>query len=62
MTGAYVRIYRNGEWQNIEIDQLNESEIDEFMKTMDTHRLVMWIKFLIKFIKNNVGVTGCGQR
>lgn len=53
MTGAYVRIQRDGKWQAIEFDQLTDSEMDSFAKMMPEDGWV-WAKFMAKWIRDNV--------
>lgn len=51
MTGAYVRIEREGKWENIEIDQLTDEELDSFLPDQDP---VKWAKFLAGWIRDNI--------
>ena len=51
MTGAYVRILRDGKWDNIEIDQMTDEELDQFLKPDDSKR---WAVFLAKWIRDHV--------
>ena len=44
MTGAYLRIKRNGEWQKIEVEYLTDAEREEFMK--DDTRLINWLNMV----------------
>ena len=53
MTGAYVRIERDGKWESIEIDQLS----DEELKAIQVDRREdgwFWAKFLARWIRDNV--------
>lgn len=52
MTGAYIRVLRNGHWENIEIDQMTDDELDKFASEFP-ERGWMWAKFLARFIRNN---------
>lgn len=52
MTGAYLRIKRNGKWENIEIDQLTDDELNEIEITQP-NRGWEWAKFLAKWIRDN---------
>ena len=48
MTGAFLRINRNGKWQSIEVEHLTDSEHkEEFKKREDC---VEWINMLSKKI------------
>ena len=53
MTGAYVRIERDGKWQSIELDQLTNEELELFAISHpeDGWR---WAKFLAMFIRDNI--------
>lgn len=58
-TGAYVRIKREGEWVNIEFDELTQEEISGFAaREADPWKKAeegwKWAKFLAKWIKENV--------
>jgi hypothetical protein len=53
MTGAYIRIQRDGRWQNIEIDQLTDAELKE-MELRFPDRGWWWAKFLAAWIRDNV--------
>ena len=53
MTGAYVRVFRDGKWQAIAFDQLTDEEMDAFAieKPDDGWK---WAKFFAKWIRDNV--------
>ena len=53
MTGAYIRTMRDGRWDNIEIDQLTEEELDA-LATTQPERGWTWAKFLAKWIREHV--------
>ena len=52
MTGAFVRIERDGKWYNIEIEQLTEDELDSFARKHPGAGW-RWAKLLVKWIRNN---------
>jgi len=54
MTGAYLRIKRDGKWGNIEIDQLKDSELDQLALDQGEQRGWVWAKFLAKWIRDNI--------
>jgi len=54
MTGAYVRIKRDGKWQSIEIEELTEDELDIFSASQPGDGW-KWAKFLAKWIRENIG-------
>ena len=41
MTGAYLRVKRNGEWLAVEVEHLTDAEREEFLK--GDHRLLKWL-------------------
>lgn len=53
-TGAYVRIKRGDRWQNIEIDQLTNAELDALADEETIQKGWSWAKFLAKWIRDNV--------
>ena len=53
MTGAYLRTKRNGKWENIEIDQLTDKELDELAEQQPEKGWI-WAKFLAKWIRDNI--------
>lgn len=57
MTGAYVRIQRNGKWENVEIDQLTDFELAEFAKSQPVEKGWAWTIWLAGWIRNNVKQT-----
>lgn len=56
MTGAYVRVQRDGRWENVEIDQLTYDELTEFFERCEPERRTMWARFLAVWIRDNVVV------
>ena len=46
MTGAYVRVHRDGKWQNVEIEYLTDGERRELFKEADTEELLRWLNFM----------------
>jgi hypothetical protein len=53
MTNAPVRVQRNGEWENIDIDQLTDAELDAFAAGCEPMGW-RWAKFLAKWSRENV--------
>ena len=51
MTGAFVKIRRYNEWQNIEFEKLTDDELDEFARLHPDDGW-MWAKFIAKFIRD----------
>jgi hypothetical protein len=56
-TGAYVRIMRNGKWQNLDITELSDTELRNFFQSENDTKLLNWAIFLAGFIRDSVGVT-----
>ena len=54
MIEAYVRIKRNGEWQNLEIDKLTDAELEKYFQDSPKHKVVAWATFLAGWIRDNV--------
>jgi hypothetical protein len=54
MTGAYIRVQRDGRWDKVEIDQLTDAELAE-MAASKPNDGWMWAIFLAKWIRDNVG-------
>lgn len=52
MTGAYVRIERDGKWQAVELDELTDVELEIFFR--GEPECWKWAKFLAAWIRDNV--------
>ena len=52
-TQLYVRINRDGKWQNIEIDLLTDDELEFFAREHQDSGW-KWAKSLVKWIRDNV--------
>ena len=46
MTGAYVRVKRDGKWQNIEVEYLTSEERVQIFAGRSHEELVHWINML----------------
>ena len=46
MTGAYLRVKREGVWQNVEIEYLTDEERNELFKESDSEELLKWLNFM----------------
>lgn len=53
MTGAYVRVKRDGRFQSIAFDQLTDEELDTFAENAPAEGW-RWAKFLAKWIRDNI--------
>ncbi len=59
MTGIYVRALVNGKYESVEIDELSDESLDEFIKNLSGQDnssvyLCNWVKVLVKWIRDNV--------
>ena len=50
MTGAYIRIERDGKWQNIEVENLTVEERKEVFKGREPEELLRWIDMLCQAV------------
>jgi hypothetical protein len=48
MTGAYLRVKREGIWQNVEIEYLSDEERNELFKESDSEEVLRWLNFMCK--------------
>jgi hypothetical protein len=54
MTGIFVRVERQGHWENVELDQCSEAEIRQVLEARTGEELVRWIVTLVGWIRDNV--------
>jgi hypothetical protein len=54
MTGAYVRIEREGRWQNVEIDTLTDAALEAFAARQGVERGWLWAAALVDWIEAHV--------
>ena len=43
MTGAYLRVQRNGEWLNVEVEHLTKEERVDLFQGRDVPELLRWL-------------------
>lgn len=43
MTGAYLRVQRDGKWQSVEIEYLTEAEREVLFKDRSVAELIRWL-------------------
>lgn len=55
MTGAYLRVQRDGQWVNVEIEYLTREELREQMLPRDQEGLLRWIEMLCTTIREAEG-------
>jgi len=53
MTGAYVRVKREGGWENVEFELLTDEEMKEFSKSQPKDGW-LWAIFLAKYLRDNI--------
>lgn len=51
MTGAYLRIKRGDKWENIEVENLTDEELEEKFLKRSPEELVNWMKMLCAKIR-----------
>jgi hypothetical protein len=51
MTGAYLRVERDGEWQNVEVEHLTEDELKANFLTRTPEELVSWLNMTCAFLR-----------
>ena len=51
MTGAYLRVERDGKWENIEVEHLTEEELDEIIGSRHKDEVMDWLKMLCERLK-----------
>ena len=54
MTGAFVRVKRDGSWQPVDFTDLTDDELDLFAEEHSGDGW-KWARFLAKWIRDNVG-------
>lgn len=54
MTGFYVRVQRDGAWQNLEFDQLTDAELEAFVAAQPVERGWRWAVALARWIREYV--------
>ena len=50
MTGAYIRVKRNGKWENIEVEYLTDTEREDILSKDD--RLIHWLHLVCNTLKS----------
>ena len=46
MTGAYLRVKREGKYQNVEIEYLSDGERQELFKEASNEEVLKWLNFM----------------
>ena len=48
MTGAYIRVQRNGTYENVEVEYLTDSEREETFTYRTPEELINWLNLVCK--------------
>lgn len=54
ITGYFVRVERDGKWQNSDIASMTDAELDAFLERQGVERHGMWVKALAGWIRDHV--------
>jgi hypothetical protein len=54
MTVAFVRLQRDGRWQDVDIDQLTDPELERFLAAQDAPSLRRWTRLLARWSRDRV--------
>ena len=56
MTGVYVRVSRNGKWENIEFELLTDKEMEVFVATKQEQKQDgwSWAVFYAKYLRDKI--------
>lgn len=54
ITGAYVRVMRDGRALNLEINELTDRELDRYFESQPPLVVQRWARFLAGWIRDNV--------
>jgi len=65
MTGAFLRVEREGKWENIEVEHLTEIELSEIIGSRNKDEIMNWLKmtcnalrFAEKVVEENNAMDG----
>lgn len=48
MTGAYLRVQRDGKWCNVEVEHLTDEERADKFEKYDASQVLMWLNVVCK--------------
>ena len=54
MTGVYVRVKREGKWENIQFELLTDKEMQEFADNDKSNRGWAWAIFFAKYLRDKI--------
>jgi len=56
MTGIYVRVKRNGKWENVEFELLTNKEMEEFIEMKRERKLDGWgwVMTYAQFLRDSI--------
>lgn len=61
-TGYYLRVQRDGRYQNLDIAEMSDDELISISKAWDAARLLSWVLTLKNFIKDVSPIEVYGPR
>lgn len=61
ITGFFVRVQRDGRFQNLDVAELTDNELDAFFRGRDADSLLRWVVGLAAWIRGNVKVVKVGE-
>ncbi len=51
MTGSFLRVEREGKWENIEVEHLTDVELDEIIGARDKAEIMDWLSLTCSVIR-----------
>jgi hypothetical protein len=54
MTGIYMRVRRDGSWQNIDIAELTQDELTAVFEPATKERVIMFLAAVTKWMRDNL--------
>lgn len=54
MTNIFIRVYRDGQWQSVEFDQLTDQELKDYAASQPKDSGWAWAIALAQWIRENV--------
>ena len=54
MTGMYVRVKRDGNWKNVELEYLTEAELRTCFEHADKDRVILFLAGITKWMREHL--------
>ena len=51
MTGAFLRVEREGKWENIEVEYLTEDELNEIIGSRSKAEIIDWLSLTCSMLR-----------